>query len=200
ARVVQQRYAVSGEDRLNAAAVGLHQALDPVLPLALPEAHAHGDAKVEVNLRARLERHDGQLGGRGVLREVAGDRPPHERDIDLPGRQVLLDDLARIALRVAGLELIGNDLIDQAVPEQPIRRRRLTDHAELERFQLRRLEIEQALGSRYAVEPFAFHIDQGVGRAVVGLGGRRQLESDGYTHYQVACEAIGDRSADAQRG
>src|SRR5207247_3908815 len=68
-----------------------------------------------------------------------------------------------------------------------------------ERFQLRRLETEQALGSRYAVEPFAFHVDQGVGRAVVGLGGRCQLESDRYADDQVALEAVGAGIAPAQR-
>src|SRR5205807_4465796 len=83
--------------------------------------------------------------------------------------------------------------------EQPISRWRLTEHAELERFELRRLESEQAFGGRYAVEPFSFHIDQGVGRAVVGLGGRRQLESDGYADDQVAFKAVGGGIASAQR-
>src|SRR5712691_11462490 len=58
ARVIQLRHAVSGEDRLNARAVGVEQPLDSVLPLALAEAHAHRDAKVELDLRVRPERHD----------------------------------------------------------------------------------------------------------------------------------------------
>src|SRR6266480_7715736 len=175
------------------------QPLHPVLPLALAEAHAHRDAEVELDLRVRLERHDGHRSGGRALREVAGDRSPYERDVDRAGRQVLLDDLSRIALGIAGLALIGNDLIEQAVLEQPIGRGRLTEYAELERFQLRRLEPEQALGNGYAIEPFSLRIDERVSRAIVGLGGGCKLEADRHPQYQVALEAVGIGIAPAQR-
>src|SRR5206468_4336130 len=199
ALVIQLRHAVGGEDRLNAGAVGFDQPLHPVLPLALAEAHAHRDAEVELDLRVRLERHDDHRGGGRAPREVPGDRSPYERDIDRAGREVLLDDLARIALGIAGLELVGNDLVEQAVLEQPIGRRRLTEYAELERFQLCRLEPEQALGNGYAIETLALRIDERVSRAIIGLGGGRQLETDRYSQYQIALEAVGIGIAPAQR-
>src|SRR5207247_9637400 len=135
------------------------------------------------------ERHDGHRSGRRALREVAGDRSPYERDVDRAGRQVLLDDLARIALGIAGLALIGNDLIEQAVLEQPIGRGRLTEYAELERFQLRRLEPEQALGHGYAIAPFSLPIAERAGPAIVGTGSGRERGADRHPHCDGPLEA-----------
>ena len=83
--------------------------------------------------------------------------------------------------------------------EQPIGRRRLTEYAELERFQLRRLESEQAFGDGHAIETLALRVDERVSRTIVGLGGGCQLEADRYPQYQVALEAVGIGIAPAQR-
>src|SRR6185369_16349034 len=69
----------------------------------------------------------------------------------------------------------------------------------LERSQLRRLKLDQVRGRLHAVESLAFQVNERVDRAVVGLGGRRQLETGGHAHDEIAGELVGIRIAPAQR-
>ena len=124
---------------------------------------------------------------------------PYERDVDAAGHEVFLDDLARIALRVAGLRLVGHDLVEQFVLQQPVGGRRLAEHAQLERLELRRFEPQQGFWRRDAVEAPALHIRENISRAVVGLRNGRELEADRQPDDEVARESVGVRIAPAQR-
>src|SRR5690606_6767621 len=126
-------HTVLGEDLADPGAVALEQLLDPCLPFALPETHAHADAVVELDVRLGRKRYDHELGRLHPAREVAGNGAPDNGGVDLALGQIELDDLAGVLLGVARLPLIGDRLIVQPVLEQPVDARGLGYYADLER-------------------------------------------------------------------
>src|SRR5207245_11476016 len=81
-------------------------------PLLFAEAYAHRDLVVELDVRAGRKRQDLHSRRLGVPDEVAGNRSPGERDIDMAGRQFLVDQLAGVRLRVSGLRGERHRLLD----------------------------------------------------------------------------------------
>jgi hypothetical protein len=90
-------------------------------------------------------------------------------------------------------------LVEQFVLQQPVGGRRLAEHAQLERLELRRFEPQQGFWRRDAVEAPALHIRENISRAVVGLRNGRELEADRQPDDEVARESVGVRIAPAQR-
>jgi hypothetical protein len=197
ALVIQLRHAVGSEDRLDPGRFAsisrsirsFHSRSPKRTPMAMRKSNWISGSGLNGTRPARRTARAGRSSRRSA---------PHERDVDRAATRSFRRSRL-IALRIPGLALIGNDLVEQAMLEQPVGRRRLADYTELERFQLGWLEAEQIRRNRHAVEPFALHVHQRIGRAVVGLRGRSELEPRGYAHDEVALEAVGVGVASAQR-
>src|SRR6218665_1779970 len=95
ASFVHQRNPVTGQNRIDLLLVACNPAIDLVLPLLFAKAHAHCDPVVELDLRIGLKRqHHPVARARMLARQVPGNRPPQNGDVDLAGQQVALDHAA----------------------------------------------------------------------------------------------------------
>ena len=63
-------------------------------------AHAHGDRVVELDAGLRAKRNHDELDIAHALREIAGDRAPDDRRVDLSLRELGVDDLPGILFGV----------------------------------------------------------------------------------------------------
>eukprot|EP01137_Pigoraptor_chileana_P028855 Opistho-2@13268 len=196
--VVEQRHVEVAQDGRDLGPQLLDQRLDLLLPLTLAIAHAHRHREIELDARLRAHRHDHQLRLLHLLREVAADRPPHDGGIDLAAREVLLDDLARILLRVRVHDLVGHALLDQLVLVQPLRCRRAVVEADAQLLELRAIECEKVVDRLHTIETLARRVDQRIGRSVVRLGGRYLVIAGRHAHDDVAAEILA-RQLVAQR-
>ena len=100
-----------------------HQIFEPRARLALAEAHSSRHRKLELDAGLGAQRNDGDRRGRRASRKVSGDRAPENRGIELAGKQLVLDDLAGVDVRITVECGVGHHLLVHAVASEPLGRR-----------------------------------------------------------------------------
>ena len=189
---VQQWHAVTRQDPLHLALMRADPLVERVFPLFFAEAHAHRDFEVELDRAIRLE---GQRAPRRALcmpaREETRDRPPHDRHVDLAGRQVALDRECRAFRRIAALRRVEDGVIEQVIAQQPIRAGRTAEDADAQGLPLLRRQREQILRRLQSREFLARLEYQRVGGTHVRPRGRRELEALRHADDHVAFELLG---------
>src|SRR6218665_2934822 len=142
ASFVHQPNPLTIQNRIDLLLVACNPAIALVLPLLFAKAQAHCDPVVELDLRIGLKRqHHPVARARMLARQVPGNRPPQDGDVDLAGQQVALDHAARHLVGVAALLLIDHGLLEQLVAQQPIDRRRAREDA--------KAQLAQGLGRQF---------------------------------------------------
>ena len=81
--------------------------------------------------------------GRRASGKVARDRAPENRGIELAGQELVLDDLARIRVRIAVERGVRHHLLVQAVPREPLGGRARREHPDAQRIASGARQIDQ---------------------------------------------------------
>src|SRR5881296_712594 len=178
-RPADERDAILPEDTHDLCLVLSKQRLELLLSGVIPFAHAHGNLVRERDGHTLERRHHDHLERhRGLLGEVPGQRAPDDREVDLPGRDVV-DDLAGILGGVVDGQPVRRDVPHQVLLDQRVGRRRGRDDADPR-------TAERVIVPRADLELPALDEDEGVARTVIGRGPANLVVAVRHADYDVA--------------
>src|SRR5213076_563857 len=190
-RALHQRHAIVFEDPPDLGFLPDEDLVELCLTLAVPPPHPHRDLVAEGDPETRNLRNRNHLErDRVLLGEVARDRTPDGGDVDL-ARGDVIDDLAWILGRQVDGQPVGDDILDEALPDHRVGRWRRRHDADPG---LAKHRIVPGTDSKFP----ATRVDEDVGRAVVRSGPADLVVAVGDAHddvTEIGPERVPDEAA-----